>query len=71
MSSGERSIGAAKGKQSDSEALCQTPPGPSPPPLPSHLKKPFFGAEGADVLCVPQGHVQDENELFTLNNMSL
>ena len=25
MSSGERSIGAAKGKQSDTEALCQTP----------------------------------------------
>ena len=31
MSSGERPIGAAKGKQSDTEALCQTPP---PPPLP-------------------------------------
>ena len=29
MSSGERPIGAAKGKQSDTEALCQTPP-PSP-----------------------------------------
>ena len=26
MSSGERQIGAAKGKQSDTEALCQTPP---------------------------------------------
>ena len=26
MSSGERLIGAAKGKQSDTEALCQTPP---------------------------------------------
>ena len=26
MSSGERPIGAAKGKQSDTEALCQTPP---------------------------------------------
>ena len=31
MSSGERPIGAAKGKQSDTEALCQPPP---PPPLP-------------------------------------
>ena len=31
MSSGERPIGAAKGKQSDTEALCQPPP-PSPPP---------------------------------------
>ena len=30
MSSGERSIGAAKGKQSDTEALCQPPPPPSP-----------------------------------------
>ena len=29
MSSGERPIGAAKGKQSDTEALCQTPPPPS------------------------------------------
>ena len=27
MSSGEKPIGAAKGKQSDTEALCQTPPG--------------------------------------------
>ena len=37
MSSGERPIGAAKGKQSDTEALCQPPPPPphplqSPPP---------------------------------------
>ena len=31
MSGGERPIGAAKGKQSDTEALCQTPP---PPPMP-------------------------------------
>ena len=31
MSSGERPIGAAKGKQSDTEALFQPPP---PPPLP-------------------------------------
>ena len=36
MSSGERPIGAAKGKQSDTEALCQPPPPPDPdfaPPL--------------------------------------
>ena len=32
VSSGERPIGAAKGKQSDTQALCQTPP-----PLPPHL----------------------------------
>ena len=30
MSSSKRPIGAAKGKQSDTEALCQTPP-PRPP----------------------------------------
>ena len=29
MSSGERPMGAAKGKQSDAEALCQPPPPPS------------------------------------------
>ena len=33
MSSGERPIGAAKGKQPDTEALCQPPPPPPPPPL--------------------------------------
>ena len=32
MSSGERPIGAAKGKQSDTEALCQPPPPPPRPP---------------------------------------
>ena len=39
MSSGERPIGAAKGKQSDTEALCQTPPGTPlpPPPSPSNV----------------------------------
>ena len=31
MSSGERPIGAAKGKQSDTEALCLTPPPPQRP----------------------------------------
>ena len=36
MSGGERPIGAAKGQQSDTEALCQTPPSPlSNPSLPS------------------------------------
>ena len=36
MSSGERPIGAAKGKQSDTEALCQPPPPPfrEHPPMP-------------------------------------
>ena len=31
MCSGERPIGAAKGKQPNTEALCQTPPPPQPP----------------------------------------
>ena len=36
MSSGKRPIGAAKGTQSDTEALCQPPlPLPPPPPAPS------------------------------------
>ena len=30
MSSGKRPIGAAKGKQSDTEALCHPPPPPQP-----------------------------------------
>ena len=33
MSSGERPIGATKGKQSDTEALCQKPPSSGPPEL--------------------------------------
>ena len=66
MSNGERPIGAAKGKQPNTEAL-SPPPGPNPPPLPSHLKKISFGAF---VLCVPQGHVQGVSQLFTLNSMS-
>ena len=33
MSSGERPIGAAQGKQSDTEALCQTHPAPLPLPV--------------------------------------
>ena len=33
MGSGERPIGAAKGNQSDTEALCQPPP---PPLAPNH-----------------------------------
>ena len=45
MSSGERPIGAAKGKQSDTEALCQPPP-PRPRNAhtvgePSHITKVF------------------------------
>ena len=46
MSSGERPIGAAKGKQSDTEALCQTPPRTSPtasrhsPTAPHHPSRP-------------------------------
>ena len=37
MSSGERPTGAAKGNQSDTEALCQPPP---PPPVPFCMASP-------------------------------
>ena len=42
MSSGERPIGAAKGKQSDTEALCQPPP--------PQIRRPVCPREG---VCVP------------------
>ena len=43
MSSGERPIGTAKGKQPNTEALCQTPPcPPSRRPNPKH--NPGMGA---------------------------
>ena len=52
-----------------------TPPqGPTPPPiLPFRVtsKKVFFGAFGANVLCVPHGHVQGVSQLFTLNGISM
>ena len=44
MSSGERPIGAAKGKQSDTEALCQPPP---PPDRPPRMWCPCAGAHAA------------------------
>ena len=47
MSSGERPIGAAKGKQSDTEALCQTP-------LPSQRRSPTSVA-GVGVPAGPAG----------------
>ena len=37
MSSGERPVGAAKCKQSDTEALCRPPPPPGPPILPPQV----------------------------------
>ena len=40
MSGGERPIGAAKGKQSDTEALCQ------PPPPPPRGERPIGSATG-------------------------
>ena len=56
MSSRERPIGAAKGKQSDTEALCQTPPppkarprGPPPSPLPDP-PPPRKGASGQQLV---------------------
>ena len=40
--SGERPVGAAKGKQSDTQALCQPPPPPGTPAAdqPTHLTPP-------------------------------
>ena len=41
--SGERPVGAAKGKQSDTQALCQPPPPPPGTPAadqPTHLTPP-------------------------------
>ena len=53
MSSGERPIGAAKGKQSDTEALCQPPPLSAPPHTyrqPPHLHPQV--AKSAQVITV-------------------
>ena len=52
MSSGERPIGAAKGKQSDTEALCQPPP---PFPQAGHMIQvmQMQGNAGASVLAHP------------------
>ena len=47
MSGGERPIGTAKGKQSDTEALCQTPP---PPPGPAWVLSSAV-ALGSPPLC--------------------
>ena len=59
MSRGEGPIGAAKGKQSDTEALCQPPPpscNPPPPAIPHggdrHLvtvPPPTFGGDRPDI----------------------
>ena len=52
MSSGEAPMGAAKGKQSDTEALCPPPPPPQPsnPPHPHHTPSPPHTTHGQD-LC--------------------
>ena len=48
MSSGERPIGAARGKQSDTEALCQPPPPPVRPPyISANLHPPQVGKEAS------------------------
>ena len=58
MSSGQRPIGAAKGKQSDTEALCGTPP--TPPPLGHRLTSlcPFGGVlvPSAGLLLTTEHH---------------
>ena len=46
MSSGERPIGAAKGKQSDTEALSPPPPPKGPPANSQASKVPAQGADG-------------------------
>ena len=48
MSSGERPIGAAKGKQSDTEALCQTPPS-----LPSDVRFHFSHQIASSFILAP------------------
>ena len=47
------SSGAAKGKQSDTEALCQTPPLQGAQPMPSHCPP--------DAKCRLQAFVTDSN----------
>ena len=42
MSSGERPIGTAKGKQPNTEALCQPPPPQAKPPPPPKTKQIFL-----------------------------
>ena len=59
MSIGERPIGAAKGKQSATEALCQPPPPPFPAqtfpsPTPNLLPAPFHRPSAAVHDLVPQ-----------------
>ena len=50
MSSGERPIGAAKGKQSDTEALCQPPPTPPRMGEPRMIRRDLWG------LILPMRH---------------
>ena len=49
MNSGERPIGAAKGKQSDTEALCQPPP----PHTNTHLWKTILPEISRALVKVP------------------
>ena len=51
MSSGERPIGAAKGKQIDTEALCQSPPPPRGVASPRHKAKALGSACHRDAIC--------------------
>ena len=50
MSSGERPLGATKGKQSDTEALCQPPHHPPPQPRPLWYISVVSGAEPSSKL---------------------
>ena len=66
MSSGDRPIGAAKGKQSDPEALCQPPPPPPAPPPPRELPTlwttlPGMRWKGGVIPPTLQGYRQDKS----------
>ena len=76
MSSGERPIGAVKGKQSDTEALCQPPPPNTQTahkPAPAQMRAPRPGPAGtawprgglpkaqSDAACGPDGTPRPRN----------
>ena len=63
MSSGERPIGAAKGKQSDTEALCQPPPRTQHSPPPPPTLPPPGGLQGAAVSVIISGKPHQPQDL--------
>ena len=63
MSSGERPIGAAKGKQSDTEALCQHPP-PRTPPVGMQMTQVCHGLDEVCVVSCRSSVSSDVNSVF-------